>query len=107
MPPSPGHRPASQPLAGLLLGLLTALLLLTLALPLLNPVSWLGRAAPLILGPADQPIATLNRYSLLYKSDNRGFYLVVRSQWQLLKPLQEGTRCGWSCSTTKGCASIS
>lgn len=50
--PVTGHRPASQPLAGLLLGLLTALLLLTLALPLLNPVSWLGRAAPLILGPA-------------------------------------------------------
>ena len=46
--PVTGHRPASQPLAGLLLGLLTALLLLTLALPLLNPVSWLGRAAPLI-----------------------------------------------------------
>ena len=90
--PVTGHRPASQPLAGLLLGLLTALLLLTLALPLLNPVSWLGRAAPLILGPADQPIATLNRYSLLYKSDNRGFYLVVRSQWQLLKPLQEGDK---------------
>ncbi|MGL6382155.1 LTA synthase family protein [Aeromonas caviae] len=100
--PVTGHRPASQPLAGLLLGLLTALLLLTLALPLLNPVSWLGRAAPLILGPADQPIATLNRYSLLYKSDNRGFYLVVRSQWQLLKPLQEGDKVRVELLNDKG-----
>ena len=80
--PVSGHCPSpSRPLAGWLLGGLTALLLLTLALPLLNPVGWLGRAQPLILGPADQPIATLNRYSLLYKSDSRGLYLVVRSQW--------------------------
>ena len=45
---APCHRPPPRlpALAGLLLGLLTALLLLTLALPLLNPVSWLGRAAP-------------------------------------------------------------
>ncbi|QXW31204.1 LTA synthase family protein [Aeromonas sanarellii] len=91
--PVSGHYPSpSRPLAGWLLGGLTALLLLTLALPLLNPVSWLGRAQPLILGPADQPIATLSRYSLLYKSDSRGLYLVVRSQWQLLKPLQEGDK---------------
>ncbi|MGS3143375.1 LTA synthase family protein [Aeromonas sanarellii] len=91
--PVSGHCPSpSRPLAGWLLGGLTALLLLTLALPLLNPVGWLGRAQPLILGPADQPIATLSRYSLLYKSDSRGLYLVVRSQWQLLKPLQEGDK---------------
>lgn len=91
--PVSGHYPSpSRPLAGWLLGGLTALLLLTLALPLLNPVGWLGRAQPLILGPADQPIATLSRYSLLYKSDSRGLYLVVRSQWQLLKPLQEGDK---------------
>ncbi|MGU5663273.1 LTA synthase family protein [Aeromonas sanarellii] len=91
--PISGHCPSpSRPLAGWLLGGLTALLLLTLALPLLNPVGWLGRAQPLILGPADQPIATLSRYSLLYKSDSRGLYLVVRSQWQLLKPLQEGDK---------------
>ncbi|WOX49836.1 LTA synthase family protein [Aeromonas sp. XH] len=91
--PVSGHSPSpSRPLAGWLLGGLTALLLLTLALPLLNPVGWLGRVQPLILGPADQPIATLSRYSLLYKSDSRGLYLVVRSQWQLLKPLQEGDK---------------
>lgn len=91
--PVSGHCPSpSRPLAGWLLGGLTALLLLTLTLPLLNPVGWLGRAQPLILGPADQPIATLSRYSLLYKSDSRGLYLVVRSQWQLLKPLQEGDK---------------
>lgn len=91
--PVSGHCPSpSRPLAGWLLGGLTALLLLTLALPLLNPVGWLGREQPLILGPADQPIATLSRYSLLYKSDSRGLYLVVRSQWQLLKPLQEGDK---------------
>ncbi|MBP0601078.1 LTA synthase family protein [Aeromonas sanarellii] len=91
--PVSGHCPSpSRPLAGWLLGGLTALLLLTLALPLLNPVGWLGRVQPLILGPADQPIATLSRYSLLYKSDSRGLYLVVRSQWQLLKPLQEGDK---------------
>ena len=57
---------------------------------------------PLILGPADQPIATLNRYSLLYKSDNRGFYLVVRSQWQLLKPLQEGDKVRVELLNDKG-----
>lgn len=91
--PVSGHCPSpSRPLAGWLLGGLTALLLLTLTLPLLNPVGWLGLAQPLILGPADQPIATLSRYSLLYKSDSRGLYLVVRSQWQLLKPLQEGDK---------------
>ncbi|QXB53795.1 LTA synthase family protein [Aeromonas sp. FDAARGOS 1415] len=88
-----GRSPSpSRPLAGWLLGVLSTLLLLTLALPVLSPVSWLGRAQPLILGPADQPLATLNRYSLLYKSDSRGLYLVVRSQWQLLKPLQEGDK---------------
>lgn len=103
--PSSARRPARIPsLPSLLLGLLAALLLLTLILPQINPGSWLGQARPLVLGPADQPIATLTRHSLLYKSDNRGLYLVVRSQWQLLKPLQAGTRCGWSCSTTKGSA---
>ena len=55
---------SSQSLTGWLFGLLIALLLLTLALPLLNPVGCLGKAQPLILGPADQPIATLNRHSL-------------------------------------------
>lgn len=84
--------PPPSRLARLLFGLLVALLLLTLILPVLNPGSWLGRTQPLILGPADQPLATLSRHSLLYKSDSRGLYLVVRSQWQLLKPLQEGDK---------------
>ena len=98
-----GHSPSlSQSLAGWLFGLLIALLLLTLALPLLNPAGWLGRAQPLILGPADQPIATLSRHSLLYKSDSRGLYLVVRSQWQLLKPLQEGDKVRVELLNDKG-----
>ena len=98
-----GHSPSlSQSLAGWLFGLLIALLLLTLALPLLNPAGWLGRAQPLILGPADQPIATLSRHSLLYKSDSRGLYLVVRSQWQLLKPLQEGDKVRVELVNDKG-----
>lgn len=57
-----------------------------------QPASWLGRAQPLVLGPADNPIATLTRHALLYKSDSRGLYLVVRSQWQLRGPLQEGDK---------------
>ncbi|MFM5242337.1 LTA synthase family protein [Aeromonas media] len=93
---------SSQSLTGWLFGLLIALLLLTLALPLLNPVGWLGKAQPLILGPADQPIATLNRHSLLYKSDSRGLYLVVRSQWQLLKPLQAGDKVRVELLNDKG-----
>ncbi|WP_429090001.1 LTA synthase family protein [Aeromonas rivipollensis] len=93
---------SSQSLAGWLFGLLIALLLLTLALPLLNPVGWLGKAQPLILGPADQPIATLSRHSLLYKSDSRGLYLVVRSQWQLLKPLQAGDKVRAELLNDKG-----
>ncbi|QJT34335.1 LTA synthase family protein [Aeromonas media] len=98
-----GHSPSlSQSLAGWLFGLLIALLLLTLALPLLNPAGLLGRAQPLILGPADQPIATLSRHSLLYKSDSRGLYLVVRSQWQLLKPLQEGDKVRVELLNDKG-----
>ncbi|MND63164.1 Sulfatase [compost metagenome] len=98
-----GHSPSlSQSLAGWLFGLLIALLLLTLALPLLNPAGWLGRAQPLILGPADQPIATLSRHSLLYKSDSRGLYLVVRSQWQLLKPLQAGDKVRVELLNDKG-----
>lgn len=93
---------SSQSLSGWLFGLLIALLLLTLALPLLNPVGWLGKAQPLILGPADQPIATLSRHSLLYKSDSRGLYLVVRSQWQLLKPLQAGDKVRVELLNDKG-----
>ncbi|MCE9923542.1 LTA synthase family protein [Aeromonas media] len=93
---------SSQSLTGWLFGLLIALLLLTLALPLLNPVGWLGKAQPLILGPADQPIATLSRHSLLYKSDSRGLYLVVRSQWQLLKPLQAGDKVWVELLNDKG-----
>ncbi|MFM5840075.1 LTA synthase family protein [Aeromonas rivipollensis] len=93
---------SSQSLTGWLFGLLIALLLLTLALPLLNPVGWLGKAQPLILGPADQPIATLSRHSLLYKSDSRGLYLVVRSQWQLLKPLQAGDKVRVELLNDKG-----
>lgn len=79
-------------LPAVLLALLAALLLLTLLLPQINPASWLGRAQPLVLGPADNPIATLTRHALLYKSDSRGLYLVVRSQWQLRGPLQEGDK---------------
>ncbi|WP_342058005.1 LTA synthase family protein [Aeromonas sp. OTU364] len=98
-----GHSPSlSRSLAGWLFGLLIALLLLTLALPLLNPAGWLGKAQPLILGPADQPIATLTRHSLLYKSDSRGLYLVVRSQWQLLKPLQAGDKVRVELLNDKG-----
>ena len=93
---------SSQSLTGWLFGLLIALLLLTLALPLLNPVGWLGKAQPLILGPADQPIATLSRHSLLYKSDSRGLYLVVRSQLQLLKPLQAGDKVRVELLNDKG-----
>ncbi|WP_429183067.1 LTA synthase family protein [Aeromonas rivipollensis] len=93
---------SSQSLTGWLFGLLIALLLLTLALPLLNPVGWLGKAQPLILGPADQPIATLSRHSLLYKSDSRGLYLVVSSQWQLLKPLQAGDKVRVELLNDKG-----
>ncbi|MFQ2103721.1 LTA synthase family protein [Aeromonas rivipollensis] len=93
---------SSQSLTGWLFGLLIALLLLTLALPLLNPVGWLGKAQPLIMGPADQPIATLSRHSLLYKSDSRGLYLVVRSQWQLLKPLQAGDKVRVELLNDKG-----
>ncbi len=93
---------SSQSLTGWLFGLLIALLLLTLALPLLNPAGWLGKAQPLILGPADQPIATLSRHSLLYKSDSRGLYLVVRSQWQLLKPLQAGDKVRVELLNDKG-----
>ncbi|MDM5083292.1 LTA synthase family protein [Aeromonas rivipollensis] len=93
---------SSQSLAGWLFGLLIALLLLTLALPLLNPAGWLGQAQPLILGPTDQPIATLSRHSLLYKSDSRGLYLVVRSQWQLLKPLQAGDKVRVELLNDKG-----
>ncbi|MGE6139171.1 LTA synthase family protein [Aeromonas rivipollensis] len=93
---------SSQSLTRWLFGLLIALLLLTLALPLLNPVGWLGKAQPLILGPADQPIATLSRHSLLYKSDSRGLYLVVRSQWQLLKPLQAGDKVRVELLNDKG-----
>lgn len=93
---------SSQSLTGWLFGLLIALLLLTLALPLLNPVGWLGKAQPLILGPADQPIATLSRHSLLYKSDSRGLYLVVRSQWQLLKPMQAGDKVRVELLNDKG-----
>lgn len=89
-------------LARLLFGLLFALLLLTLALPLLNPGSWLGRAEPLILGPADQPLATLSRHAVLYKSDSRGLYLLVRSQWELLKPLQEGDKVRVELLNDKG-----
>ncbi|MGY3858805.1 LTA synthase family protein [Aeromonas intestinalis] len=99
--PQFGHSPPSR-LSRLLFGLLSALLLLTLALPLLNPIGWLGRAEPLILGPADQPIATLNRHSLLYKSDSRGLYLVVSSQWQLLKPLQPGDKVRVELLNDKG-----
>ncbi|HHQ4651876.1 TPA: LTA synthase family protein [Aeromonas hydrophila] len=85
--------PARVPaLPAVLLAMLTALLLLTLLLPQINPASWLGRAQPLVLGPADNPIATLTRHALLYKSDSRGLYLVVRSQWQLRGPLQEGDK---------------
>ena len=79
-------------LPSVLLAMLAALLLLTLLLPQINPASWLGRAQPLVLGPADNPIATLTRHALLYKSDSRGLYLVVRSQWQLRGPLQEGDK---------------
>lgn len=79
-------------LPAVLLAMLAALLLLTLLLPQINPASWLGRAQPLVLGPADNPIATLTRHALLYKSDSRGLYLVVRSQWQLRGPLQEGDK---------------
>ncbi|GAB5992439.1 LTA synthase family protein [Aeromonas enteropelogenes] len=86
----------------LLLALLCALLLFTLVLPLLNPGSWLGRGQPLVLGPADQPLATLTRHSLLYKSDSRGLYLVVRSQWQLLKPLQPEDRVRVELLNDKG-----
>lgn len=89
-------------LARLLFGLLFALLLLTLALPLLNPGSWLGRAEPLILGPADQPLATLSRHAVLYKSDSRGLYLLVRSQWELLKPLQAGDKVRVELLNDKG-----
>lgn len=92
VPPSARLSARVPSLPSLLLGVLAALLLLTLILPLINPGSWLGRAQPLVLGPADQPIATLTRHALLYKSDSRGLYLVVRSQWQLLGPLQEGDR---------------
>ncbi|MEG0175074.1 MAG: LTA synthase family protein [Aeromonas sp.] len=101
-PVSDHSTPKAFRLTSLLLGLLIALLLLTLALPLLNPASWLGRAEPLILGPADQPLATLNRHSLLYKSDPRGLYLVVRSQWQLLKPLQAGDKVRVELLNDKG-----
>ncbi|MFQ2290377.1 LTA synthase family protein [Aeromonas enteropelogenes] len=86
----------------LLLALLCALLLFTLVLPLINPGSWLGRGQPLVLGPADQPLATLNRHSLLYKSDSRGLYLVVRSQWQLLKALQPEDRVRVELLNDKG-----
>lgn len=86
----------------LLLALLCALLLFTLVLPLINPGSWLGRGQPLVLGPADQPLATLTRHSLLYKSDSRGLYLVVRSQWQLLKPLQPEDRVRVELLNDKG-----
>ncbi|MGY3960455.1 LTA synthase family protein [Aeromonas popoffii] len=92
VPPSARLSARVPSLPSLLLGVLAALLLLTLILPLINPGSWLGRAQPLVLGPADQPIATLTRHALLYKSDSRGLYLVVRSQWQLQGPLQEGDR---------------
>ncbi|KTA76727.1 LTA synthase family protein [Aeromonas salmonicida] len=101
--PSSARRSARIPsLPSLLLGLLAALLLLTLILPQINPGSWLGQARPLVLGPADQPIATLTRHSLLYKSDNRGLYLVVRSQWQLLKPLQAGDKVRVELLNDKG-----
>ncbi|MGL5030479.1 MAG: LTA synthase family protein [Aeromonas sp.] len=75
-----------------LLTLLGALLLITLLLPLINVASWHTRAAPLVFGPADNPLATLTRYGVLYKSDSRGLYLVVRSQWQLHAPLQAGDK---------------
>ncbi|MCS3455689.1 putative sulfatase [Aeromonas sp. BIGb0405] len=79
-------------LPALTLALLFVLLLFTLLLPKLGPANLLSPATPLILGPADNPVATLVRHSLLYKSDNRGLYLVVHSQWQLRKPLQASDR---------------
>ncbi|PJG60768.1 LTA synthase family protein [Aeromonas cavernicola] len=79
-------------LPALLLTLLSGLLFLTLLLPLLSPSSWFGSREPIILGPADNPVATLTRHTLLYKSDSRGLYLVVNSQWQLRGPLQAGDK---------------
>ncbi|WP_457937530.1 LTA synthase family protein [Aeromonas veronii] len=99
--PSSG-RPRVLSLPSLLLALLGGLLLLTLLLPLINPGSWLGRAQPLVLGPADNPLATLTRHALLYKSDSRGLYLVVRSQWQLRGPLQAGDKVRVELLNDKG-----
>ncbi|MFM4649108.1 LTA synthase family protein [Aeromonas bivalvium] len=88
----PGQRPRVPPLPALMLALLSALLLFTLLLPILSPANLLSPARPMVLGPADNPVATLVRHSLLYKSDNRGLYLVVHSQWQLRQPLQPADR---------------
>lgn len=99
-PSSGRHHVLSLP--NVLLTLLGGLLLLTLLLPLFNPGSWLGRAQPLVLGPADNPLATLTRHSLIYKSDHRGLYLVVRSQWQLRGPLQVGDKVRVELLNDKG-----
>ncbi|MGN5111736.1 LTA synthase family protein [Aeromonas jandaei] len=99
--PFSGRRRALS-LSRLLLTLLGGLLIVTLLLPLINPGSWLGRAQPLVLGPADNPLATLTRHALLYKSDSRGLYLVVRSQWQLRGPLQPGDKVRVELLNDKG-----
>ena len=99
--PSSGRQPVLS-LPSVVLALLGGLLLLALLLPLVNPGSWLGRAQPLVLGPADNPLATLSRHALLYKSDSRGLYLVVRSQWQLRGPLQTGDKVRVELLNDKG-----
>ncbi|OLF57799.1 sulfatase [Aeromonas veronii] len=73
-----------------LLAILGTVFTITLLLPLFNSSSWLGQSQPQLLRSADNPAATLTNHGMLYRSDSRGLYLLVRSQWQLQKPLQEG-----------------
>ena len=61
----------------------------TLTLPLLNPVRLAQAGATADPGARGSAHRHPSPHSLLYKSDSRGLYLVVRSQWQLLKPLRE------------------
>ena len=79
-------------LPSVLLTLLGSVFMMTLLLPLINPGSWLGQTQPLVLGPADHPVATLTGHGMLYRNDSRGLYLMVRSQWQLQEPLQAGDK---------------
>ena len=76
----------------LLLHLLWGLLLFALLLPWLRLDAVLNRFEPIDFHSGTLQVARLEQASLLYKSDERGMYVVLHHKWRLAEPLLDADR---------------